>query len=165
MSDAYIGEIRAFAFGRIPRNWASCEGQHLPINQHPELFALLGTTFGGDGTTTFALPDLRGRAVLGVVIRRGEAYGLEGTTLASRHTPGHAHALRCSTENADSGTPYGKLLAPVTWDRFASSWGEVNPMRPEAVTPAGDGIAHENRQPYLAVNYCIAMAGLWPPRP
>lgn len=165
MSDAFIGEIRAFAFDRIPRGWIACEGQHLSIHEYQVLYGLLGNTFGGDGSSWFGLPDLRGRAILGEIIGRGHAYGIETSTLASRQTPGHTHALRCSTESANSGSPRGKLLAPVTWDRFASSWGEVNSMRPESVTQAGEGAPHENRQPYLAVNYCIALEGLYPPRP
>ena len=163
MSDAYLAEIRAFAFDVVPDGWARCEGQMLAIVQHEQLFSLLGVAFGGDGVTSFKIPDLRGRAVVSDLIGRGTMYGWERVPLANAQLPKHQHLMACSTEAVDSGSPQGSMLGVVTWDRFAKPGELMEPMHPESVGEAG-GAAHENRQPFLVVNYCIALEGEFPPR-
>ena len=164
MSDAYLGEIRAFAFGIVPDGWAACDGSLLSIADHGPLYSLLGTSFGGDGRTTFGTPDLRGRAVVSDLKGRGTKVGLERVSLADSQLPEHQHLMVGSNEAVDAGSPQGSMLGVVTWDRFAKpGGGKMFPMRPESVGETGGG-AHENRQPFLVVNYCIALEGDWPPR-
>ena len=163
MSDAYLGEIRAFAFGIVPDGWAQCNGSLLSIADHGPLYSLLGTSFGGDGRTTFGIPDLRGRAVVSDPKGRGTKVGWERVPLAGPQLPKHQHLMVCSTEDADAGSPQGAMLGVTTWERFRGPGGQMEPMRPESVADTGGG-AHENRQPFLVVNYCIALEGDWPPR-
>ena len=163
MTSAYLGEIRAFAFGLVPDGWAACDGSMLQISEHCPLFSLLGTTFGGTGTT-FGIPDLRGRAVVSDLKGRGTKVGWERVPLASSQLPKHQHLMVASTEAVDAGSPQGAMLGVTTWERFRGPGGEMEPMRSESVGEIGGG-AHENRQPFLVVNYCIALQGEYPPRP
>jgi len=164
MSDAYLGEIRAFAFDLVPDGWAPCDGRLLQVHEYPQLYSLLGTTFGGTGTTTFGIPDLRGRTVVSDPKGRGTKVGWERVPLAGPQLPKHQHLMVGSSEPVDSGSPQGAMLGVVTWDRFAKPGGQMEPMRPESVGETGGG-AHENRQPFLVVNYCIALEGEYPERP
>jgi len=167
MSEPFLAEVRIVGFNFAPRGWAFCDGQILPINQNQSLYSLLGTTYGGDGRTSFALPDLRGRTPIHV----SDSHGLgsktgEAThTLAAAEMPQHVHPLRATSGAADTNTPAGNVLAqtPAT-DPFYLSLASAVDMSTDAVMPAGGGQAHENSQPSIALNFCIALQGLFPSR-
>lgn len=172
MADPFVAEIRIFPFNFAPRGWAFCEGQLIPISQNTALFSLLGTTYGGDGKSTFALPNLKGRSPLqqgqgpGLSPRElGESGGAEAVTLTAEQMPGHAHGLQAST-SATSGSPAGGSLANVASGAAVYRMpGTVTKlMGADMVAAAGSGLPHNNRQPYLALNFCIAMQGIYPPR-
>jgi microcystin-dependent protein len=171
MSDPFLGEIRVFGFDFPPRGWANCAGQLLPISQNTALFSILGTSFGGDGRTTFALPNLQGTVRVhvgagpGLTPRAlGESGGTPEVTLSVAEMPAHSHAANC---NSGLGTSYGP--ANNVWASDAGGASEYASaanigMAPNALTPAGGGQPHDNRQPYLALNFCIALQGIYPPR-
>ena len=162
MTEPFIGEIQLFPFGFAPRGWAQCNGQLLPINQYQALFALLGTTYGGNGQTTFALPDLRGRVPAGVGggFVQGERAGEEVHTLTLNEMPSHAHQAFASSAPASSPNPSGAAWANMGADAYDASANA--PMARNAVAPAGGGQPHENRSPYLTLNFCIALVGIFP---
>jgi len=165
MDDPFLGEIRPFAFGFPPKGWASCDGQLLPIAQNTALFSLLGTMYGGDGRTTFALPDLRGRAGMHVnsAHTQGERGGQESVTLTTAQIPPHSHTANCSNVAGTQTSPAGKFWAQDSGGNvvFSSTGGATM-----AATAAGNvgGAPHPNMQPYLVVNYCIALQGIFPSR-
>ena len=183
----YISEIALFPFNFAPRGWAMCLGQLLPINQNQALFSLLGTTYGGNGQTTFALPDLRGRVPLGfgegpsASYSLGEAGGAETVALGVQHLPPHAHAIdtnaltgtaTCGNTAANRRSPDGGLPA-IEAAGVTATYSSVAPdanMRAGAVTVAttstasGGGQAHSNLQPFLVLTYCIALQGDFPSR-
>lgn len=165
MSDPYISEIQIFAFEFAPRGWAQCNGQILPINQNQALFSLLGTTYGGNGQTTFALPDLRGRAPMhiGNNFSEGQVGGQEFHTLTTQEIPLHTHLVTASSATADQTSPVGNLWAkgdsPPPYKSTANS-----SMSGSAIGNAGSSQGHENRMPWLAINYCIAIQGIFPSR-
>lgn len=168
MGTPYIGEIRMVSFPFAPRGWAQCNGQAMPINQNQPLFSLLGTTFGGDGRTTFLLPDFRGRTPLepgtqaGNVYNWGQRAGEELHTLVQNELPLHSHVPQASGAGATVGTPSGNFWATGV-DQYAAS--PINtPMAPNAIANAGGGQGHENRSPYLVVNFIIALTGIFPSR-
>jgi microcystin-dependent protein len=169
--DPYIGEIRMFAGNFAPRGWAFCNGQLLAIAQNTALFSLLGTMYGGDGRTNFALPDLRGRVPMhfgqgpGLTPRtQGEQSGSETVTLIAGQMPSHSHAVNGNQGPGDSTSPAGRYWAASS-RRDASYAGSADTaLSPQAVAPAGGSQPHENRQPYLAVSYIIALQGIYPPR-
>ena len=154
MAEPYLGEIRLFTFGFAPKGWTVCAGQLLPINQNQALFSILGTTYGGDGRTTFALPDLRGRSAVhvGPTVPLGARAGTETQTLTSAQTPQHAVGVdvRSTTRQPGGATP-----ARGGWygDSTDGSTGSV-----------GGGQPHENRAPFLALEYAIALVGIFPSR-
>lgn len=165
MSEAYVGEIRAFAFGQAPRNWARCEGQLLAINQNQALFSILGTTYGGNGVNTFALPDLRGRVPVhtGSGVTLGQTAGETAHALTQNEIPSHVHTASASSAAATLST----MVAGSYW--AAASYFNKDPsqtvaMSPNAVAATGGSQPHENMQPYTAVSYCIAINGLFPSR-
>lgn len=168
MSEPFIGEIRLFAFNFAPRFWATCDGQLLSIAQNPALFSLLGTTYGGNGQTTFALPDLRGRVATGLGALSGgsnytigEAAGVESVTLLTTQLPAHTHPVAASTGAATTNVPSGAVLAAASTGVYASPASLV----PTAMTTvAGSAQAHTNLQPGLVVNACIAIYGIFPSR-
>lgn len=171
--EPFIAEIKLFAGNFAPLGWAFCEGQLLPINQNQALFSLLGTNYGGDGRTTFALPDLRGRVSVhpgagpGLSqYRLGEKGGAETITLTAQQMPAHSHSLNANTENGDTSDTPGSSLADTRGrDNDYMKSGAVNTaMSASSIGSAGDGQAHENRQPYLAINYIIALQGIFPSR-
>jgi microcystin-dependent protein len=177
--DPFIGEIRTFAFDFAPRDWATCSGQTLAVLQNQALFSLLGATFGGNGTTNFCLPNLNGRAPLGAgqgadltAYKVGDSCGVPMTQLAPATMPAHRHALSYSSVVATSASPAGAVLSVSQkqgrTNAFEALTPDTNPtslLAPASVAATGSGAAHENRQPYLPVNYCIALQGLYPTRP
>lgn len=167
--DPFIGEIRLFGFNYAPRGWAMCQGQLLPISPNTALFALLGTQYGGDGRNTFALPDLRGRVPIGVgqgtgtsPYQQGQTGGQEQVTLQPPQLPPHNHTVAASA--SATGKNPSNALPAVTPD--GASYGTTADMSMSStmVGGGGNGQPHENRQPYLALNWCIALEGIFPPR-
>ncbi len=170
MSEPFTAEIRIFAGNFAPRGWAFCDGQLLPISQNTALFSLIGTTYGGDGRSTTGLPDLKGRAPMhpgrgpGLTTRRlGEKAGVETVTLSESQMPNHTHAMRGSEEDGDSTTPASDRLIGGGNDIFRDPTA-LGAMATESLPPAGSGTAHNNMQPYLAMNFIIALQGLYPSR-
>ncbi|MBK6974750.1 MAG: phage tail protein [Sterolibacteriaceae bacterium] len=166
MSEPFLGEIRPFSFGFAPKGWAHCDGTLLPISQNQALFALLGTTYGGDGRTTFALPDLRGRASMHVSAPhpQGESGGAESITLTIAQIPPHSHPANCSNVPATQASPFGKFWAQDSDGNVVfNSTGNAG-MASTAIGNAGGGQPHPNVQPYVVVNYCIALQGIFPSR-
>jgi microcystin-dependent protein len=175
MSAPFLGEIRMFGFNFPPRGWAFCSGQLLPISQNTALFAILGTTYGGNGQTTFALPNLQGSAPLhagqgpGLTNRLlGDTGGSPAVTLITTQMPLHNHALQCSTNLADQQGAAGNIPAPGVARRgqnFYASTGGTNPaMQSSLVGLAGGSLPHNNLPPFLTVNFCIALQGIFPAR-
>lgn len=174
MSEPFLAEIRIVGFNFAPRGWAFCDGQILPINQNQSLYSLLGTTYGGDGNSTFALPDLRGRSPLhvgradgGVYRTLGQRSGAETHTLSTDELPAHTHAFQGTDQSATNSAP----AANTTWAQTAATDpiyadGRNDPvaMNAGALLSVGGGQAHDNMQPYIALNFCIALQGLFPSR-
>jgi len=175
-AEAFTGEVRMFGFDIAPTGWAYCDGQVLPLSTNVQLFSLLGTTYGGNGSSSFALPDLQGRApmhpnpapeVTGLSLRAlGESGGSETVSLLSSEVPTHAHRIRASVAPADETSPVG-----TAWGGTASSdpttYGPATTtvlMASDALAVAGASSPHNNMQPYLTVNFCIATKGQYPPR-
>jgi len=171
MSEPFIGEIRMFANNYAPRGWMFCEGQILPINQNQALFSLLGNVYGGNGTTTFALPDLRGRVPIHVAsnIPLGTSQGEAAHTLTQNEMPQHTHQVSASSASATSLVPVNN-----TWAVGADESGNQLPlfepastlvqMNAGAIGAAGSSQPHDNMQPYLATNFAIAIQGIFPSR-
>lgn len=167
MSEPFLAEVRIMAFNFAPRGWAFCDGQILPINQNQSLYSLLGTTYGGDGRTSFALPDIRGRAPMhvGNGHREGQKSGEETHTLAANEMPQHNHIVKASNNTANTQIPGGNVLARSTaTDPIWVNPAPVTAMSTSMVANVGGGQAHDNMMPYLAINFCIALQGLFPSR-
>jgi microcystin-dependent protein len=172
MSDPFVAEIRIFAFNFAPKGWAFCDGQLLPISQNTALFSLLGTTYGGDGKSTFALPDMQGNAPMqpgqgqGLSLRDlGETSGVETVTLLVSEMPVHTHTLNCSIDDADLRIPSpARSMAKSSGGNMYAPANGNQTMAFQGLPPAGGGLPHNNMQPYLTVNFCIAMQGVFPPR-
>ncbi|MEM5775265.1 MAG: tail fiber protein [Anaerolineaceae bacterium] len=164
MSEPFISEIKIFSFNFPPRGWALCNGQLLPIAQNSALFSLLGTTYGGNGQTTFALPNLQGRTPLhfgsGFVL--GQAGGEMSHTLNVAELPAHAHAANASSAAATATSPAGNLWANGNVPAYTDPGGQV--MNPAALANVGGSQPHENMPPYLVLNFCIALQGIFPSR-
>ncbi len=178
MSEAFLSEIRLMSFNFAPRGWALCNGQLLPINQNQALFSLLGTTYGGNGTTNFALPNLQGRTAIhmGAGFTLGQAGGAISHTLIASEMPTHFHQMQAFNGAADTGAtntppsptaslaiaaavPSGGGSTPVARYSTAAPTGS---MAATAVSTVGGSQAHENRQPYAVLNWCIALQGIFP---
>lgn len=177
----YLGEIRAFSYGRAPRGWVPCSGQLLPIAQNQALFALIGVYYGGNGTTNFQLPNLNGRTIVGTGSSKsgtnypiGQPGGTETVTLNLNQLPQHNHLLRVSSaydlgspSTNFPGNPDIKGTSPVsnkaTVNLYSPIAGTLTAMAP-CITSTGNNLPHENRQPYLVINYCIATQGIFPSR-
>lgn len=171
MSDPYIGEIKIVAFNFAPQGYAQCNGQLLPINQNQALFSILGTTYGGDGRTTFALPDLRGRVPIhwgsgaGISVTLGQKSGEENHTLITAELPAHTHQMFGSNQNETQTSTDGNYLATHTTNNaYAPSNTANSTMVNNEVTNTGGGQGHNNMQPFLVLNIIIALQGLFPPR-
>ena len=174
MADPFVAEIRIFPFTFAPKGWAWCNGQLIPISQNTALFALLGTTYGGDGKSTFALPDLEGRAPMhpgqgpGLSLHDlGEAGGSETVTLLESEIPAHPHALMANAFPANIQAPSQvRALAQSTGGvAYKTPPGTLTQMNPISLSPAGGDGPHNNMQPYLTFNFNIALQGVFPPRP
>jgi microcystin-dependent protein len=161
--EQFLGEIRIMSFNFPPRGWALCNGQLLPINQNQALFALLGTTYGGNGQTTFALPDLRRRAPVhkGSLTLGGTA-GEEQHTLTGGEMPLHDHALQASAAPGNAAAPAGKVLARRLDQPYLPAAGALVPMHLATVASVGGNQAHQNTQPLLTLSFCIALVGIFP---
>ncbi len=165
MPEPYIGEIRIFPYNKVPQGWAVCDGQLLAISQNQALFSLLYTTYGGNGTTTFGLPDMRDRVVVGSSndYKQGNKGGAATHTLTVAEMPGHNHPLNVSANKGTSDSPVGNVLAATPANVYTKTLKAVN-MASGSISTSGKGMPHNNRQPYLALCYCIALTGIYPPR-
>jgi len=171
MSEPFIGEIRIFGLNFEPRGWAACDGRLLPISQYTALFSILGTTYGGDGRTVFALPNLKGRIPLGAGTGPGltprdlgASAGTEAVTLSPNQLPLHNHAAKCNSGNGNQYGPANHYWAQDAGGAKEYGGGSAGQMSAGAIAPAGGGQPHNNLQPYAVVNYCIALTGIFPPR-
>lgn len=170
MSDQFVAEIRIFPFNFPPTGWAFCDGQLMPISQNTALFSLLGTVYGGDGKSTFALPDLQGSAPMqpgqgqGLSDRfLGEQSGVESITLIVSEMPVHNHVVNTSNDDGNNTQPTGRYFG-----RGNALYGPpaaLNTMAFQTIGLAGGGLPHNNMQPYLTLNFCIALQGIFPQRP
>lgn len=172
MADPFVAEIRIFPFNFAPKGWAWCDGQLLPLSQNTALFSLLGTTYGGDGKSNFALPDLQGRAPMhpgqgpGLSLHDlGETGGSETVTLLESEIPAHSHALRTFNDVGEDRIPGpAEALARSTGGLLYAAPGSLVSMAPQALAPAGGDQPHNNLQPYLTFYFNIALQGVFPPR-
>lgn len=167
--DPFVAEIRILPTNFAPKGWAFCNGQLLPISQNTALFSLLGTTYGGNGQTNFALPNLQGAAPMhpgqgpGLSLRDlGEVGGTETVTLTQTQIPSHTHPLNADSGSPTTGSPANAVLASPAALRRYSAASDLEPMVP--VGAAGGSQPHNNMQPYLTLNFCIALQGVYPPR-
>ncbi|MGH9242346.1 MAG: phage tail protein [Vicinamibacterales bacterium] len=173
MADPFVAEIRIFPFNFAAKGWAWCDGQLMPISQNTALFSLLGTTYGGDGKSTFALPNLQGRAPMhpgqgpGLSLHDlGEQGGSDTVTLLESEIPAHSHALRASSDAGDlfAPNPNTSLAASAGATAYQPSTANLVQLAPEALPPAGGDQPHNNLQPYLTFYFNIALQGVFPPR-
>lgn len=172
MADPFVAEIRIFPFNFAPRGWAWCDGQLMPLSQNTALFSLLGTTYGGDGKSNFALPDLQGRAPMhpgqgpGLSLHDlGESAGSETVTLTETEMPAHPHAYVARNFAANADTPGGLCVAkPPAGPNIYAPPGQLVQMSLQALTPNGGDTPHNNMMPYLTLYFCIALQGVFPPR-
>lgn len=174
MSEPFLAEIRIFAGNFAPRGWAFCNGQLLPIAQNTALFSLIGTTYGGDGRTTTALPNLKGRAPMhpgrgpGLTARRlGQRGGTETVTLTEAQMPSHTHTARAADELPDDNDPANEYVARAGGrgsSLYAADSSSLGSMKNNVLSNAGGSLAHNNIQPFLAMNFIIALVGLYPSR-
>ena len=181
MTEKFMGQIMMAGFGFAPKFFALTNGQLLPINQNQALFSLLGTQYGGNGTTNFALPDLRSRTPIGYAssvdpswqppsVQIGQSAGVENVTLLSTNLPAHTHAINASTTNGDNRIPAGRAFATSNNSSgsaisiYSASNGPLVPLNPATVAPAGGNQPHPNLQPYSVINFCIALTGIYPSR-
>lgn len=174
MSEFFIGQIMMAGFGFAPKFWALSNGQLLPINQNQALFSLLGTQYGGNGTTNFALPDLRSRTPIGYAssvdpswqppaVQIGQSAGVENVTLLSTNLPSHTHQINATTANGSTRNPNNAIYANTSVALHASPTALV-PLNSATLSPAGGNQPHPNLQPYSVINFCIALSGIYPSR-
>jgi microcystin-dependent protein len=164
MAQPYVGEIRMFAGNFAPAGWLFCDGQLLPISENETLFNLIGTTYGGDGQETFALPDLRGRVPVhqGNGTTLAEAGGAETVTLTVAQSPKHGHTFVVSTNNATTANPSGNVLAQTPSYTPYAAFNPSTPLNAASVTSVGGSQPHDNMQPYLCVDFIISLFGIYP---
>jgi microcystin-dependent protein len=164
LATPFLGEVRIFSFGFAPKGWATCDGQLLPINQNQALFALLGTMYGGNGQTNFALPDLRARVPIhmGQGFVQGQNGGEQAHTLTLNEMTMHEHLAVGTTTNADSPIPAGNFLGAA--NNMYTPPANLTPLHASSISTVGGSQPHENEQPYLTLNLCIALQGIFPSR-
>ena len=173
MSEPFISEILAFGFNFPPKGWAPCDGQIMAIAPNQALFSLLGTNYGGNGTTTFCLPNLNGRTPVHMNGPAGTIQGVQGATggevehvLTAAEVPAHTHRVNASSQSANQPLPAGNILAaPATALYAPDDPSQTGTLDPSSLDSVGTGAAHSNMQPGLALNFCIALQGLFPTRP
>jgi len=181
--EPFLGELRLFPYAWAPRGFAICDGTLLPIQQNQALYVLLGTMYGGDGKTNFALPDLRGRVPLmygidatsGQLYQMGKSGGKDAVVVTSNQVPTHAHLVAVNTATSDQLSPAAHVLGPVgavtgkptvnLYVPYVAASSKVVNLSASTFSIAGGNAAHNNMQPYLTLNFCIAVEGYWPPRP
>jgi microcystin-dependent protein len=173
MANPFLGEIRAFPFNFPPKGWAFCDGQLMPISQYTALFSLLGTQFGGDGKSTFALPNLQGNVPLDfgqgpglTFYNMGDSGGAPSITLLTSEMPAHGHNAHCNSAAGNKTKPNGSYWAKDAagiLSEYAPA-PDGNQMNPQAIGSVGGNQPHNNMQPYLVLNFCIALQGIFPPR-
>lgn len=164
MAEPFLSEIRMMSFPFAPKGWATCDGQLLPINQNQGLFSLLGTTFGGDGRVNFALPDLRGRTPIHVGSGHtlGERGGEQAHTLSIAEIPTHTHVANASSSPGNAAVPTDALLGSPLNLSYSPYGGGATTMIPSTIGNVGGSQAHLNMQPFLTINFCIALQGIFP---
>jgi microcystin-dependent protein len=163
MAEPFLAEIRIFSFGFAPKGWAMCNGQLLPINQNQALFSLVGTMYGGDGRTTFGLPNLQGRVSVGQsgAHQLGERAGEQTHTLTVPELPKHGHAAKAASSTTDTN-PAGHYWAPDITGNVTFATTPTVALAPAAIANTGGGQPHQNMQPFLTLNFCIALQGIFP---
>ena len=172
MADPFVAEIRIFPFNFAPKGWAWCDGQLLPLSQNTALFSLLGTTYGGNGKSNFALPDLQGRAPMhpgqgsGLSLHDlGETGGSETVTLLQSEIPAHTHFMMAATDIGDQNNPQGRVLTiSNNGPAYAPAASPLAQLSPSTLAPAGGDQPHNNMMPYLTFYFNIALQGVFPPR-
>ena len=171
MADPFVAEIRIFPFNFAPKGWAWCDGQLMPLSQNTALFSLLGTTYGGNGKSNFALPDLQGRAPMhpgqgpGLSLHDlGETGGSETVTLLESEIPAHSHSMMASTQLGLENTPLAQNVAQGDGINLYAPANALVAMAQQSLAPAGGDQPHNNLQPYLTFYFCIALQGVFPPR-
>ncbi|MEA2166129.1 MAG: hypothetical protein QOK37_4256 [Thermoanaerobaculia bacterium] len=171
--DPFVAEIRIFPFNFAPKGWAFCDGQILPLSQNTALFSLLGTTYGGDGKSNFALPNMQGNAPMhpgqgpGLSLHDlGETGGSETVSLLESEIPSHSHSLMASTSTSTKSTPAGNSLTRIGTGGtpYKAAGSAQVTMADNSLAPAGGDQPHNNMQPYLTLSFCIALQGVYPPR-
>jgi microcystin-dependent protein len=164
MAEPFLSEIRIMSFNFPPKGWAACNGQLLPINQNQALFSLLGTTYGGDGRVNFALPNLRGRAPIheGDGHTLGEVGGATAVTITQQTMPQHIHFAQGTTAAGTAIIPTGNLLAATPNQLYGAPDANLQPLNPGTIGNAGGSQPHINMMPYLVLNFCIALQGIFP---
>jgi microcystin-dependent protein len=174
MADQFLGEIRVFPYDFAPYQWQFCNGQLLPISQYAALFSLLGTAFGGNGTSVFGLPNLQGRVPVGIgtgpglsPYDMGQVAGDVAVTLTNQTLPNHNHVLMADTlDSPDSTVPTNASLTTSSiTNMYSNQTSPIMAMAPQALVPVGAGVAHNNMMPYLTLNFCISLVGIYPTRP
>jgi microcystin-dependent protein len=174
MADPFVAEIRIFPFNFAPKGWAFCDGQLLPLSQNTALFSLLGTTYGGDGKSNFALPNMQGNVPMhpgqgpGLSLHDlGETGGSETVALLESEIPSHSHSLNAAAPPGVvfAGDPTTAIARSSGGAIYQTSNAGLVQMNPSAIAPAGGSLPHNNMQPYLTLNYCLALQGVFPPRP
>jgi len=175
MSDQFVAEIRIFPFNFAPKGWAFCDGQLMPISQNTALFSLLGTQYGGDGKSTFGLPDLQGSVAMhtdqfkgGGQFPIGSLAGSDTVTLLTSEMPSHSHGVQCDTSALDTTLTSPSNNVPCNSSPkliYSTNLNPASPMSPFMLGIAGGNLPHNNLQPYLVLNYCIALQGIYPARP
>lgn len=166
MGTPFLGEIKIISWNFAPKGWAFCNGQLLPINQNQALFSILGTTYGGNGQTNFALPDFRGRVPVhwgGDGITLGQRFGEEFHTLIQSEMPAHLHFAQANSTAANKAIPTGNFLANISTQAYGAATN-LTTLHPSTVSNFGQSQPHENRQPFLVLNFIIALQGVFPSR-
>lgn len=165
MSTPFLGEIKIISWNYAPKGWALCNGQFLPINQNQALFSILGTTYGGNGQTTFALPDFRGRIPIHVGEGNllGQAAGQEFHTVTMSEMPAHNHVVQANSAAGNVGAPNNNFLASISTKAYGGL-SNLTTLSPSTVTNVGGSQPHEDRQPFLVLNFIVALQGIFPSR-